>query len=109
MRGSGLRQITALHPTYLKLDRSLVRGIDTDTDRAALLRALVGYAEHTGAQLVAEGVETKEELDTITALGIPLIQGYYLGRPAPPWPEPAGAQGAGTVAVESASTRPPYQ
>ncbi|MEA2468344.1 MAG: hypothetical protein QOJ57_2470, partial [Thermoleophilaceae bacterium] len=89
---SGLRQITALHPTYLKLDRSLVRGIDTDPDRAALLRALVGYAEHTGAHLVAEGVETAAELAAVSAVGVPLIQGWYYGRPAPPWPrvEPVG-------------------
>jgi EAL domain-containing protein (putative c-di-GMP-specific phosphodiesterase class I) len=86
---SGLGQITALHPTYLKLDRSLVRGIDSDPDRAALLRALVGYAEHTGAHLVAEGVETRAELDAVAGLGIELIQGYYVGRPAPPWPEVA--------------------
>jgi diguanylate cyclase (GGDEF)-like protein len=84
---SGLGQVTALHPTYLKLDRSLVREIDKDPDRAALLRALAGYSEHTGALMVAEGVETAEELDAIADLGIPLIQGYYLGRPAPPWPD----------------------
>jgi diguanylate cyclase (GGDEF)-like protein len=86
---SGLRQITALHPSYLKLDRSLVRGIDTDPDRAALLRALVGYAEHAGAHLVAEGVETAAELAAVSAIGVPLIQGWYYGRPAPPWPQPA--------------------
>jgi EAL domain-containing protein (putative c-di-GMP-specific phosphodiesterase class I) len=88
---SGLRQITALHPTYLKLDRSLVRGIDADPDRAALVRALVGYAQHAGAHLVAEGVETAAELDAVAAIGVVLVQGWYYGRPAPPWPEPAPA------------------
>jgi diguanylate cyclase (GGDEF)-like protein len=83
---SGLRQITALHPTYLKLDRSLVRGIDADPDRAALMRALVGYAQHSGAHLVAEGVETAAELDAVAEIGVSLIQGYYYGRPGPPWP-----------------------
>lgn len=83
---SGLRQITALHPTYLKLDRSLVRAIDSDPDRAALVRAFAGYAQHAGALLVAEGVETAEELATVRAAGVTLIQGYYFGRPAPPWP-----------------------
>ncbi|MEA2420922.1 MAG: hypothetical protein QOF55_21, partial [Thermoleophilaceae bacterium] len=100
---SGLRQITALHPTYLKLDRSLVRGIDEDPDRAALLRALAGYAEHTGAHLVAEGVETAEELAAVAAVGVPLIQGYYYGRPAPPWPEvEPGAAGVSHGAEASA-------
>ncbi|MEA2411446.1 MAG: hypothetical protein QOC77_2007 [Thermoleophilaceae bacterium] len=88
---SGLRQITALHPTYLKLDRSLVRGIDADPDRAALVRALVGYAQHTGAHLVAEGVESPAELAAVAEIGVPLIQGWYYGRPAPPWPTPSPA------------------
>jgi diguanylate cyclase (GGDEF)-like protein len=92
---SGLRQITALNPAYLKLDRSLIRGIDADPDRAALLRALAGYAEHTGALLVAEGVETEAELEAVAALGVPLVQGYWFGRPAPPWP-----------ALEAPATRP---
>jgi diguanylate cyclase (GGDEF)-like protein len=86
---SGLRQITALHPTYLKLDRSLVRGIDTDPDRAALVHALVGYAQHSGAHLVAEGVETEAELDAVVAIGVGLVQGWYYGRPGPPWPVPS--------------------
>jgi diguanylate cyclase (GGDEF)-like protein len=91
---SGLRQITALHPAYLKLDRSLVRGIDADPDRAALVRALAGYAQQTGAHLVAEGVETEAELDTAKACGVTLIQGYYFGRPEQPWPAvfPHGAR-----------------
>jgi diguanylate cyclase (GGDEF)-like protein len=98
---SGLRQITALHPAYLKLDRSLVHGIDSDPDRAALMRALVGYGEHAGALLVAEGVETAAELEAVSAVGVQLIQGYYYGRPAPPWPEVsvgAGVQPAGPTA-----------
>jgi EAL domain-containing protein (putative c-di-GMP-specific phosphodiesterase class I) len=103
---SGLRQITALHPTYLKLDRSLVRGIDTDPDRAALLRALVGYAEHAGAHLVAEGVETAAELEAVSAVGVSLIQGWYYGRPGPPWPEvdfePDRPAGPGTPAQAAA-------
>jgi EAL domain-containing protein (putative c-di-GMP-specific phosphodiesterase class I) len=84
---SGLRQITSVHPRYLKLDRSLVSGIDTDADRAALVSALVGYASHVGCLLVAEGVENGNELRALAQLGVRLIQGFYLGRPAEPWPE----------------------
>jgi diguanylate cyclase (GGDEF)-like protein len=83
---SGLRQITTVHPSYLKLDRSLITGIDRDHDRAALVRALVGYADHVGSLLVAEGIETDEELQTLLELGVPLGQGFYLGRPGAPWP-----------------------
>ena len=59
---SGLRQITTVRPTYLKLDRSLISGIDSDPDRGALVTALLGYARQTGGHLVAEGVETEAEL-----------------------------------------------
>ncbi len=97
---SGLRQITTVQPSYLKLDRSLVSGIDGDGDRAALVEALVGYAEHVGSLLVAEGIESPAELRTLLELGVPLAQGFYLGRPAVPWPqvELGAAKGLPTVA-----------
>ena len=83
---SGLSQITAVHPSYLKLDRSLVRGLDEDHDRAALVAALVSYAERVGSMLIAEGIENEQELAAVLALGVPLAQGFHLGRPAQPWP-----------------------
>ncbi|WP_267128323.1 EAL domain-containing protein [Baekduia soli] len=83
---SGLRQITALRPAYLKLDRSLVRGVDASPDRAALIEALLHYAGRTGGLLVAEGVETRSELDAVRRLGVPLVQGFHYGRPGAPWP-----------------------
>jgi hypothetical protein len=67
--------------------RALVSGIEPGSPLAALVEALVGYAERTSSRLVAEGVETREELEVLTALGVQLIQGYYFGRPAAPWPE----------------------
>jgi diguanylate cyclase (GGDEF)-like protein len=87
---SGLRQIISLRPSYLKLDRGLVQGIDADPERAAMVAAMLGYAQSTGGYLVAEGVETAEELKTLVDLGVPLVQGYYLGRPGVPWPEGKG-------------------
>jgi diguanylate cyclase (GGDEF)-like protein len=86
---SGLRQITTVHPSYLKLDRSLITGIDDDSDRQALVGALVSYATHVGSLLVAEGIETPSELSTLIDLGVPLVQGFYLGRPVAPWPQVA--------------------
>ena len=83
---SGLRQITTVLPSYLKLDRSLVTGIDSDGERAALVGALAGYSQQVGSLLVAEGIETKEEMDMLSRLGVPLAQGFYLSRPGPPWP-----------------------
>jgi diguanylate cyclase (GGDEF)-like protein len=84
---SGLRQISVLHPDYLKLDRSLVTGVDSDRDRAALVAAMVSWGEATGGHLVAEGVETEAELDVLISVGVPLVQGYYFARPGWPWPE----------------------
>lgn len=83
---AGLRQITAVRADYLKLDRSLVTGIETSRERQALVAALLSYCERTGAALVAEGVETEAELEAVQALGVPLVQGYLFGRPADPWP-----------------------
>jgi EAL domain-containing protein (putative c-di-GMP-specific phosphodiesterase class I) len=91
---SGLRQITTVHPSYLKLDRSLVSAIDADGDgeRAALVAALAGYSEQVGGLLIAEGIETEAELLVLRRLGVPLIQGYYLSRPGAPWPEVRAAR-----------------
>lgn len=84
---SGLRQITSVLPAYLKLDRSLVCGIDSDSERAALVGALVGYSNQVGCMLVAEGVENESELRAVRRLGVPLVQGFYLSRPGAPWPK----------------------
>ena len=83
---SGLRQITSVLPSYLKLDRSLVSGIDADGERAALVGALVGYSQQVDCMLVAEGIETAAELEAVQRLGAPLAQGFLLARPGPPWP-----------------------
>jgi len=86
---SGLGQIMALRPRYLKLDRSLVTGIDGDGDRAALIGALADYARRVDGLLVAEGMETASELQALIELGVPLAQGFYLARPGRPWPQVA--------------------
>ena len=86
---SGLGQLATLRPTYVKLDQQsgLVTGIDREPARVTLMGALADYARGTGGLLVgAEGVETVEELARARAAGAPLVQGYLLARPAPPWP-----------------------
>jgi diguanylate cyclase (GGDEF)-like protein len=83
---SGLGRLADLRPAYLKLDRGLVRGIDTDSARASLVRMLVDYARSTGGLLVAEGVETAAELAEVRLAGAPLVQGFLLARPGHPWP-----------------------
>ncbi len=98
---SGLRQITSILPAYLKLDRSLISGIDADSERAALVAALVGYSRQVGCLLVAEGVEHEAELRAVRRLGVPLVQGFYLSRPGPPWPT-LGAAASSTPSAPGA-------
>ncbi|MFJ6000873.1 EAL domain-containing protein [Arthrobacter sp. NPDC092385] len=82
---AGLQHLLALRPAMIKVDRELVRGIDTDEAKRALIEMLGLFAGRVDAWLLAEGIERVEELDALAALGVPLVQGYLLGRPAPPW------------------------
>lgn len=75
--------ILRLRPDIIKLDMSLTRDIDSDISRRALATALVNFAQQIGSRLVAEGVETKTEFETLCDLGVDMIQGYYLHRPKP--------------------------
>jgi EAL domain-containing protein (putative c-di-GMP-specific phosphodiesterase class I) len=80
---SSLTHILKLAPDFIKLDRELVSGIDLDPVRRALASSLVTFAAETGAHIIAEGVETEDELEVIIGLGIRFAQGYHLARPAP--------------------------
>jgi PAS domain S-box-containing protein len=74
--------IVELRPAFVKLDLGLVRGIDADLTRQALIVGLLHFASESASQTIAEGVETEAELATLRRLGVPLAQGYLLGRPA---------------------------
>jgi PAS domain S-box-containing protein len=79
---ASLRHIVTLAPDIIKVDRTLVADIDTDRARRALVMAVVMFALEIGTTtLVAEGVETPEELDALTSLGVDAAQGYLIGRP----------------------------
>jgi PAS domain S-box-containing protein len=86
---SGLNQIVQLVPEFIKLDLFLTRNIDSDSVKRALATALVTFAKEIGATLIAEGVETADELRVLRELGIDNAQGYFLGRPAALPPVPA--------------------
>lgn len=83
---AGLTHILDLKPALIKLDRELIRGIDADEAKRALVDMLGTFANRIDCWLLAEGIETEAEYDTITALGVPLAQGYYLAHPGPAWP-----------------------
>jgi EAL domain-containing protein (putative c-di-GMP-specific phosphodiesterase class I) len=83
---AGLEHILQLAPDVLKLDRVLVDGIADDPARQAMCDAMVRFTARTGATLVAEGIETEADLETLRYLGVRHAQGYLLGRPEV-WPE----------------------
>lgn len=82
--GSGyasLRHILRIGPDIIKLDIGLTRDIHADPARRALAASLVRFGQETGAVIVAEGIETAEELMTLRRLGVGYGQGYHLARP----------------------------
>lgn len=79
---ASMRHILHLHPDIIKLDRSLIAGIDQDPGQRALGAAMVEFAQQIQAQLVAEGIESEAELAAVTRLGMYSGQGYVLGRPS---------------------------
>jgi EAL domain-containing protein (putative c-di-GMP-specific phosphodiesterase class I) len=80
---SGLRHVLSLRPDILKLDIDLTRSIDIDPARRALATAMVSFSREIDAVIIAEGVETEAELDTLRGLGIPWAQGFHLAHPGP--------------------------
>jgi EAL domain-containing protein (putative c-di-GMP-specific phosphodiesterase class I) len=80
---AGLQQLAELRPQLVKLDRALVTGVDDDPVRYALAEMVGAFTGRIDAWLLAEGIETTGELAAFARLGVPLVQGWLLGRPAP--------------------------
>lgn len=85
---SGLERIVALHPDYLKIDRSLVQDLHKLPVKRSVLQALMSLSETLGAEVIAEGIEQGADARALADLGIPYGQGHLLGKPA--HPQPAG-------------------
>ncbi|MGY1672075.1 EAL domain-containing protein [Geodermatophilus sp. SYSU D00710] len=81
---SSLRHIVVTDPDVIKVDRSIVSGLDTDPVLARLVASLVTFGHGCGVTVVAEGIETAEEADALRGLGVDLGQGWFFGRPGPP-------------------------
>ena len=79
---SSLQAIAELEPDFLKFDVSLVRNINESLIKRGLLETLVALSHKIKAQLIAEGVETKLEFQTLRSLGVSLGQGYFFASPA---------------------------
>jgi EAL domain-containing protein (putative c-di-GMP-specific phosphodiesterase class I) len=80
---ASLRHIIELRPRYVKLDMQLVRGVEADPARQALIAGMVYFARQSGCLLVAEGIETEPERETLRRIGVPFGQGFLFGHPAP--------------------------
>ena len=83
--GSGYsngNSLLTVAPKYVKVDIAIIRGIDTDADKQQFLMTLIDYAHPRGVQVLAEGVETLSELREVLEMGVDLLQGYCLARPA---------------------------
>ncbi|MGG1663883.1 GGDEF domain-containing protein [Brevibacillus sp. NRS-1366] len=78
---SSLESITEIYPDFIKLDMSLIRNIDVDPIKQALLETFVHFADKVSCKIIAEGIETERELKTLMDLGVVYGQGYYLGKP----------------------------
>jgi EAL domain-containing protein (putative c-di-GMP-specific phosphodiesterase class I) len=78
---SGLSRFAETPTDLLKIDMALVRGVDSSRTKRAILRGLSVMAEGLGVRLLAEGVETRGEFETLSEMGISLFQGYLFGRP----------------------------
>jgi EAL domain-containing protein (putative c-di-GMP-specific phosphodiesterase class I)/ActR/RegA family two-component response regulator len=78
---AGLTSFTQLEPQIVKLDMSLVRDVDTDTRRQTIVRSMKQLSDELGIMVVAEGVETMAERDTLAEIGCDLLQGYLFAKP----------------------------
>jgi EAL domain-containing protein (putative c-di-GMP-specific phosphodiesterase class I) len=79
---SGLVTLISSRPHFLKLDMAVTRGIHGDDYKQMIVKSMVALAHNIGAELVAEGVETWDELESLVTHGVRYAQGFLLGRPA---------------------------
>ena len=78
---AGLNRICSLTPGYIKLDNALVRDVYKNPIQYAMIKGMVEFSHNSGILLIAEGIETKKELDLLIELGVQYGQGYYLAKP----------------------------
>jgi PAS domain S-box-containing protein len=94
---ASFRHILRLAPDYIKLDRTLIDGMESDPAQRALVNAVGAFASEIGAVVIAEGIETAAELALCHQMGVGAAQGYYIARPArlsPSWGPSAECMGA---------------
>lgn len=101
---AGLNLLASFQPDFIKLDMELIRGIATSLARQTIVAGVVTIARQLNIVVIAEGVETVAELDTLRAAGIHLFQGYLFAKPAvaslpAAWLPERGSAGSGLEAL----------
>ena len=79
---AGLNLLSDFQPDLLKIDMNLIRNIDKDRVKRAIVKGVISVASDLGIRSIAEGIETQEEFEALRDLGMGLMQGYYFGKPA---------------------------
>ncbi|MCA9515063.1 MAG: EAL domain-containing protein [Myxococcales bacterium] len=78
---AGLNLLADFQPDIVKIDMHLIRGVDADKKRRAIVRGIVTVCEELGITVIAEGIETVDELAAVRDLGVDLVQGYLIAKP----------------------------
>jgi EAL domain-containing protein (putative c-di-GMP-specific phosphodiesterase class I) len=94
--GTGYSSLSYLHSfpfSKIKIDKSFVQDLMTSKQSMSIVRAVVGLGESLGVMTLAEGVETREQLDKLRGKGCTEVQGYYFSRPRPAGEVPAMIEG----------------
>lgn len=99
---SSLNYLARINADIVKIDQSFVRHIDTETRTKILCEAIIAVAHKLGMAVVAEGIETQEQWNTLKAMGCDMGQGFYIAKPMPlktlidTWPAPQETAGKTT-------------
>lgn len=106
---SNIKRIVDLDPAVVKLDLALVRGIDTSSRQQTLVKNVVRLCEELGSRVVAEGIETEQELRAVIDCGAHLVQGYLLAKPGYPVVDPWWPWASPHSAPRSSAARGPQR
>jgi EAL domain-containing protein (putative c-di-GMP-specific phosphodiesterase class I) len=79
---AGLNMLANLQPDLVKIDMGLVRDVDRDERRRAICKGIVQVSQELGIELIAEGIERRDELRCLEDIGVHLFQGYYVAKPS---------------------------
>lgn len=78
---AGMNRVCMLHPEYIKLDMALIKNIDSNDYQRSFVKHFSDFCRENGIKLVAEGIETRAELEAVAGIGVDYGQGYYLYQP----------------------------